>query len=300
MPSGSPGRHIDFKDSSPQPLQSEELVHEKIEIADLHPFFQFAYAEAQEGFSQRINMSEFTNRKDLAHDVSRVNEKLAMIRATCVHGTESEKMAIVQSDVFEYMLHRHIGEAAWFGESVKSILPSIYDDLYNGTDLILEQHIGRGAYAFSALGIDVTFSADGASKKIDKTIGDYLSKGKLGKVKYFKSERAGFKGGIDGVPHFVIGMGRPALFEMLGQYVQKGPAKDINQEAQRMILEQIVSQAHYFEEFLKSKGFVDGAAKYALVGEEMSQLLDKTTPLSNKKGIDEVHQVILGKCLLRK
>lgn len=294
-PLGHP--HNDFADSSPQPLQSEVvLVHDEIQIPDLHPFYQLAYAEAQRGFNQRINMSDFSNRKDLAQDVSRVNEKLAMIREKCLHGTESEKMAYVQSDVFEFMLHKHITEAQWFGEAVKSILPSVYDDLFNGTDLILEQHVGRGAYAFSALGIDVTFSAEGAVRKIEMTK-NLLSQGRLGRIKYFKSEAANFKGSIDNIPHFIIGLGRPSLFEMLGQYVQKGPVPEGNQTARRMVLEQITAQAQYFSKFLKEKGFEVESERYTLVAQEIAHLLSKIPTLSNKKGVDEVHHAILGSCV---
>lgn len=293
-----PEGHHDFADSAPQPLQSEVLVHEIIEIPDLHPFYQMAHLEAQKGFNKRIRMSEFTNRKDLASDVAQVNEKLALIRKTCLEGTEGERMAIVQSDVFEYMLHQHIQDAGWFGAETESILPSIFDDMFNGTDLIIEQHVGRGAYAFSALGIDATFSAEGAVNKIEKTK-NFLSEGRLGRVKYFKSERANFKGSIDSVPHFVIGLGRPALFEMLGQYVQKGAVKEGNQEARRMVLEQIIAQARYFSDFLKAGRFNVEAERYELVGHEMSKLLSLTQPLSNKKGVDEVHRAILASCSQR-
>lgn len=287
--------HRDFSDSAPQPLQSEVLVHEVIEIPDLHPFYQFAYAQAQKGFGDRVNMSDFTNRKDLARDVALVNEKLELIRETCQKGTEFEKMAIVQSDVFEYMLHQHIQEAQWFGPETQSILPSIYDDMFNGTDLIIEQHVGLQAYSFSALGIDATFSAEGAVKKLERNK-DFLSTGRLGRVKYFKSDRANFRGSIDNVPHFVIGLGRPALFEMLGKYVQSGAVKENNQEARRMVLEQIIAQARYFAHFLKSKGFELDAERYELVEREMLKLLASTQPLTNKKGVDEVHRSILAYC----
>lgn len=290
--------HNDFQDSSPQPLQSEIVVHEKIDVPGLHPFFHIAYQEAQNGFGSRIDMSSFTNRKDLAKDVARVQEKLSIIRDKCLHGSENEKMAYVQSDIFEHMLHKHIVEAKWFGEDVKSILPSVYDDLFNGVDLILEQNVGEGAFAFSSLAVDATFSAKGAVEKIDRTMKN-LHDGSLGRIKYFKSEAANFKGRIDNVPHFVIGVGRPALFEMVGQYVQKGAIPEINQEARRMILEQIERQSVHYANFLISRGFTSEASQYSRVGDNVRKILIDTSPLSNKKGIDEVHRAIMECCKIK-
>ena len=102
-------------------------------------------------------MEKFSNRKDLANDIQAVNEKLKLIAETIKTGTEVARMAYIESDVFEYMLHEHITNAHLFGESVTSILPSIYDDLFNGVDVILEQSVGRGAYAFSTLAIDAAY-----------------------------------------------------------------------------------------------------------------------------------------------
>jgi hypothetical protein len=285
----------DFHESSPAPLQSEMLVHEPIKIEGLHPFYQFAYEEAQHGFKGRIDMSSFTNRKDLSKDVARVHEKLNLIREKCMHGAEEEKMAFVQSDVFEHMLHKHITDAKWFGDKTKSILPAIYDDLFHGVDLILEQRFDRGAYAFSSLSMDATFSAQGAVKKIEKIM-SYLHEGRLGKVKYFKSDAANFKGSMNNVPNFVVGVGRPALFDMVGQYVQKGATPEINQEARRMVLEQIIIQANYYSEFLLSKGFKEEADQYFQVGKNMAEILATIPELTNKKGVDEVHQAILNHC----
>lgn len=285
----------DFKPHGSQMEMDLMHTHEEIKIKDLHLFYDLAYKAAQEGFKERIDMTDFSNRKDLADDMAKVKEKLALIHATCIHGTEEEKMAIVQSDVFEHMLHKHITEAHWFGKETKSILPSVYDDLFRGVDLILEQHVGRGAFAFSTLAIDATFSAKGALQKLEK-VKDLLSKGKFGGIKYFKSVRANMRGVIDNVPHFVIGMGRPALFQMTSEYVQKGVTPDINQEARRIVLEQIIVQAEYFKDILISEGFTDEADKYERIGSEMSLLLADTVPLLNKKGLDEVHQAILNFC----
>lgn len=280
---------------SQQPELDLMHVHEEIKIDGLHVFYELAYKAAQEDFKNRINMADFSNRKDLQNDMTKVMEKLAHIRATCIHGTEEEKMAIVQSDVFEHMLHKHISEAAWFGKETRSILPSVFDDLFRGVDLILEQHVGRGAFAFSTLAIDATFSAKGAIQKLENTT-DYLSKGKMGGIKYFKSNRANITGTMESVPHFVIGMGRPALFHMTSEYVQKGVTPDINQEARRMVLEQIIVQAEYFRKLLKNKGYIAEAEKYERVGIETSALINETSPLSNKKGLDEVHEAILNFC----
>lgn len=295
-PSQSPAEaHNYSNDSSPQPLHRELILHEKIEVPDLHPFYQIAYQESQNGFAERINMSSFTNRKDLMQDVARVHDRLKMIKDTCLHGNETERMAIVQSDIFEHMLHRHISEAKWFGDSIKSILPSIYDDLFNGVDLILEQNVGSGAYAFSSLAVDATFSAKGAVEKIERTK-SFLREAKLGRIKYFESDAASFKGTINNVPHFVIGVGRPALFEMVGQYVQKGPVPEINHEARRMVLEQVERQARYYADYLKERGFNDKASQYARIGKNVQNVLAGTKPLSNKKGIDEVHNAIMMSC----
>ncbi len=295
----SPRDHLSKEHQPESQTNPLELVHEVIEIEGLHPFYQMAYEAAQNGFKNRINMEEFSNRIDLPKDLKRVREKMFQIKATCIHGTEQEKMAIVQSDIFEHMLHTHIGEAEWFGDSVQSVFPSIYDDLFNGVDLILEQNVGRGAFAFSTLAIDATFSAQGAIQKLERTR-DFLAKGNLGGIKYFKSEKADIVGRMDSVPHFIIGLGRPALFSMVSQYVQKGAVKEVNQEARRMVLEQIVTQANYFSKLLTARGFEEKADKYARIESEMTHLLTGLIQTSGAKiPSDEVYQAILGYCAKR-
>jgi hypothetical protein len=172
------------------------------------------------------------------------------------------------------------------------------NDLFNGVDLILEQNVGEGAFAFSSLAVDATFSAKGAVEKISRTM-ERLHDGKLGRIKYFQSDAANFKGRIDGVPQFVIGVGRPALFDMVRQYVQQGAVPEINQEARRMVLEQIERQSVYYANFLSSRGFGVEASHYTRAGDMVRKILTGTSPLTNKKGVDEVHHAIMECCKIK-
>ena len=51
-------------------------VHEQMKVEGLHIFFELAYKEAQKDFKHRIDMMDFSNRKDLQRDLARVKERL--------------------------------------------------------------------------------------------------------------------------------------------------------------------------------------------------------------------------------
>ncbi len=269
-----------------------QVVHSRIEIPDLHPVFQQAYERAVAIFSERIQMDLFTDRRSYITDVARVNERLKQISNECKSGGPDRQMAYVQSDVFEAMLFDYVSVGKWFGDKVTGILPSIYDDLFNGVDLILEQDLGPGAFSYAALAIDATFSSEGAVKKIAKDKA-FIAEGRLSRIKYFSSEQANFRGNVDQIPHFVVGVDRPTLFSSALEYVQKGPEEKGCASLRRLVLEQICKQAIYYNKLLSEKGFVDEAFQYERVLSVLKPVLDSLPPIDARYASDQVHALIM-------
>jgi len=90
-------------------------------------------------------------------------------------------------------------------------MPSVYDDLFNGNDLILE-HSHGDFKSHSGIGVDITIGDTSFLKKVENTK-DRLRRGELGQVKYFQSPDGSFTGQLRNIPHLVIGISRDDLFK---------------------------------------------------------------------------------------
>ena len=147
-----------------------------------------------------------------------------------------------------------------FGEFSKSLPTSEYDDVHNGIDSITEiarltqptQHLG--------LALDATYSLNHLEQKL-RGIQNRISMGRLAQVKYFKSERTGFRGEYK-VPLFVVGLSRENILPLLKAW-SHGDAETLSKSPHALVLlKQIEAQAQKFEEFSHTKKHDTLAARY--------------------------------------
>lgn len=108
-----------------------------------------------------------------------------------------------RAQLLEALLAEEIELADWFGENAQTIVPSEYDDLYNGVDLTAEFE-KEGYFQYLGMSIDVTSGPGGVAKKLGE-IKKRIEEGKLGEMKYLLSERNNIKGHFEGIPQFVVG-----------------------------------------------------------------------------------------------
>lgn len=189
-------------------------------LQEMSPIYQAAHKRALEIVEgNRIHLDDFPHYKDLEKDKQAVIIKIKEINS----GTQKEGVAeaIIQAEILEAMVFDLVKNFKIFGDKVSAILPSNYDDLFLGNDLILSEQIGS-AKAYSGVGIDITLGEQALMNKFQATK-RRLEKGHLGKVKYFKSENGKE---LNDIPHFVIGVDREHLFKITSLWVQ-GKIKEI-------------------------------------------------------------------------
>jgi hypothetical protein len=177
----------------------------------MHPVYQAAHAKAVSIVGgNRIHLDDF-NYADTKRDKQSVIDKYKEINSKTLF-KEGEVEALVQAEILEAMIYDLVKNYGWFGSNASAILPSAYDDLFLGNDLILE-HSSGDFTSYSGVGIDITIGENSFMKKIEDTK-RRISKGQLGKVKYFKSRDANYSGELNNIPHFVIGVDREHMFSL--------------------------------------------------------------------------------------
>ncbi len=90
-----------------------------------------------------------------------------------------------RGEIFEAIFETYVDMNEWFGDMIVS-KTSEYDDRINHTDFVLSGELDSGEEVFIAVDCTVTENQELINKKINR-IGDEMTKGELGKIKYFKS-----------------------------------------------------------------------------------------------------------------
>lgn len=242
-------KNWEIVDSEKQLSFEEEIysIH-KVNPEGMHPTYKTAYEKAVEIVKgKRIQLNEFSSHVDLAKDKQAVIKKIDEINSDVdLDGSRMEVRA--QAEILETMLYVFSIDFSWFGENTSSILPSAYDDLFLGNDLILEHKVDN-LVSHTGLGIDITLSEEKSLSKLEDTR-KRIKNGELDRVKYFKSPDGRYKGELNNIPHFVVGMDRANLFKLADLWI-KNKNKDIkNHPVQILLLDQMITQCDYFVSLL--------------------------------------------------
>ncbi len=183
---------------------------------------------------------------DLESDIEKCKLKLEDIeKSSSSPQIDGEQEAIIQADILEVMLFDLIKNHGWFGKDTTAVLPSLYDDLFLGNDLVLEH--GQGDYrAHSGIGIDVTLGENSFDKKIQYTKRK-LQRDGLGFVKYFRSPDGTYEGKIFNIPHFVIGLDRETMFKVTQDWTsENGVNKLKNSPIKKGLITLMMAQCDEF------------------------------------------------------
>jgi len=246
-----------------------------------------------------IRMEDFIgregySREGIERDHLSVESKKARIKE---QGTEPTKRA----QILEALLAEQIELSDWFGPSALTILPSEYDDLYNGVDTAIEFE-DKDGFQYLAAGVDITSSAQAVQEKIAK-IKKRIAEGKLTRIKYFESERNKDRkpGPLEQVPLLIIGTEGRTIRELSELWLtihrtklakkdggtvlseeSQANQRQITKEAQKkiaehriqiMLLEQIEKQLTVFMEYAKKIKKNEIAKKYEDLLELIREIL---------------------------
>ena len=235
---------FDFFNSAPKDTSKEQI----------HPVVEHAYSLAAKVLKEgAIDINEFAD----LYDPKNIERDLEIVRRKEVgFAHESHK---VYSEVLEAVLYKQIDDGPWFGNNTRAVKTSSFDDYKNGSDIILELVETTKTLSHLSLSVDVTF---GITTEMDKflRIKEHIDKGTLGKISYFKSERANFRGELSQIPEVVIGVEKDLVIKLADLWAGEGPHKDTNKKTldahpvQRLIMAEILLQLHTFRTYAKNTG----------------------------------------------
>lgn len=161
---------------------------------------------------------------------------------------KSAEVAIVLENMFCDLVEKH----EWFGEGVKVVQLSEFDDMdARGThcDVVLEIPMKEDDYIMR-IGVDLTsaLNYDTLNKKRTKCI-EGIQSGRLFSAKYFESKAEESKGRLSGIPVFFAGIDEKTI-RSLCDLVAKQQNTEIDflgkHEVQFMFLEELVSQVNRY------------------------------------------------------
>ena len=209
-----------------------------------------------------------------------------------------------ESVILENMFSDLVEKYKWFGEGVKVVQLSEFDDkIASGAhcDAVLE--IPVAADRVIRIGIDLTTAVnyDTLSKKRTKCV-EGVQSGKLFSVKYFQSKIDGTKGQISDLPVFFAGLDKNTLknlCEAVAKQENTGNDSMEKHEGQFIFLDEMLSQSNRYIAIAKVK---HGAESNTTIWMEYyKQLLEwirdnKKAPRPNnfgqRGGQDEVYRYI--------
>ncbi len=219
--------------------------HSQIETSS--PFIEFAHKKAVASLVENaIDPKSFKNygEANLAADMAYVEKRKKQFEAD-----ENKKLA----DIFE-ALFIDAGELNnWIGDKTVITKTAEYDDIAHGIDAIVEFEETENTYAHLATAIDVTFSGMSVREKLASLL-ENIKNGKLGTIKYFRSDRDRFIGEKRQVPQAIIGIERETVLELAGLWVNHKTKELESHPVQRLILEELLLQLKAFREFAAKVG----------------------------------------------
>ncbi len=207
-----------------------------------------AYSRARQVHRQEaIKLKDFSDlygSQTIENDITYINQMLAKFKSeSTLDSRKAKKMA----DILETVIYENGDMSNWFGEDSYMILPSIYDDIKNGVDSIVEfQNTKKQQASHLALAIDVTYG-DQLSNKLSR-IKREIDSGELSRIKYFHSEFLNIHGGKSHLPRVVVGVDMPKLREVMELWLEDKKNELAEHPIQYYLIEEVKLQ---FEEFIR-------------------------------------------------
>lgn len=185
--------------------------------------------------------------------------------------------------ILEAIINEQVELGDWLGEGVLTIKTSKFDDYTRGVDEVAEFLDEGEEVSHLALAIDATIGGDSVTKL--RRIKDEIDGGKLGEIKYFHSERTGFKGRLPGVPRAVVTVDGGTIATLADLWMKEDQKALNHHPVQFQILQEIILQAETFRAYAERKGNTEAARSYGdLAGRMRGVYEEKASEVGFKVG----------------
>lgn len=200
----------------------------------------------------KIKENEFVDlygEAEVQEDKKYIQEREEIFESKMSPEARLQKMRAI---ILEYILFEQSQLGEWFGENILAFKSSDYDDVKNGIDMITElQKKGNEKEAeltYLGLAIDISFGSE-LGKKFDR-IKKEIIEGKLGEVKYFKSERSG-KRKLTDLPHVVLAVDTKTVNDLIELWSNSRKDELSKHPAQLQIVHELIKQLKVFEQYAR-------------------------------------------------
>jgi hypothetical protein len=272
---------------------------EKPREAPRNHLMEQAHQRAREIFNDRDysiqapDFFELYTKESVVQDVFRAKQKMIESEASY---TPERRQAKMISEVFEAIMLEQAELSDWLGDNVSVLKTSIYDDYFNGTDMIAEWIEPERESNVLALGVDVTFGKASIERKLERVRRDVES-GKLGTIKYFQTSDDSFRGQRKGIPHVVIGVDRGSVEQLADLWIRNDKKALAAHPVQRALIEEIYLQLQTIQSHALAHGQREVAEAYRRSLAIMERVRDQksSVPLGDMEK-DRVYTEILNQC----
>lgn len=192
------------------------------------------------------------------------------------------------AEILEGVMLEHIELSNWFGETASTIKTSEFDDIVNGSDMLVElEHIDGDVPSPLSLSVDVTFaSGESLDKKLMKIRDHIKNGGELGRIKYYHSDGVDFQGELKRVPQVVIGVQKEIVRALGELWVARNNKALEKHPVQKVILEEIKLQLMHFRDYANKNDQKEAAAKFSLELAKVNSII-KQKPEISFEGIED-------------
>ncbi|MEK7542963.1 MAG: hypothetical protein AAB503_01495 [Patescibacteria group bacterium] len=193
--------------------------------------------------------------------------------------TETQKRMAKIARIFEALILEHGELSEWFGPNGMTFKTSLYDDIENKVDTIVEfsedpENGIEKKTSHLALAIDETFSADFIKDKLLRIRDKEINEGKLAKIKYFLP-KTGDEPGLKDLPRVIVGADIKTVDE-LGELWLEGKNKALGEHRiQFQILEELLIQLEAFGNYAEKIKKPKIAAIYRKAYETVKKIWDE-------------------------
>ncbi len=266
--------------------------------------FEKAYQRAREVLdAEAINPDDFprydpaTIRADKEY-VQRLEEKFE--REAEPDERETKQLA----DVLEAIILEFGEQGYWLGgggenKEVTTVKTAKYDDLKNGTDIIVEYSEEGGGASTLGLGIDVTYQKDLRSKM--ERLRREAESGTLTTIRYFYSPKRNIRGEQREVPRVIVGISGMHAKDLSSLWIERQNRKLSDHPIQIIFLEEIEAQLATFLKLAEERGHIraQGALSSSLavvrdaLEEKQEFIHENSEEIENYRQNDSVYTSII-------